>query len=82
LTGTFDSLNPFIIKGSATGFVRGTLIESLMVRSYDEPFTLYGLLARTVETDPDRSYVEFRLDPRARFSDGTAVTAQDVLFSW
>ncbi|MEP9377737.1 extracellular solute-binding protein [Aquabacter sp. CN5-332] len=80
--GTFDSLNPFIVKGSATSFVRGNVVESLMVRSYDEPFTLYGLIARTVETDEARSYVQFALDPRARFSDGTPVTAEDVLFSW
>ncbi len=82
VSGTFDSLNPFIVKGSATPFMRGNVIESLMVRSYDEPFTLYGLLARTVQTDAARSYVEFTIDPRARFSDGTPVTAEDVLFSW
>lgn len=81
-SGTFDSLNPFIVKGSATPFVRGNVVESLMVRSYDEPFTLYGLIARTVETDEDRSYVQFALDPRARFSDGAPVTVEDVLFSW
>ena len=46
------------------------------------PFTLYGLLARSVETDDARSYVTFHLDPRARFSDGQPVTAEDVLFSW
>src|SRR5262249_49142878 len=56
--------------------------ESLMARGYDEPFTLYGLLARTVETDEARSYVTFTLDPSAHFSDGLPVTAQDVLFSW
>ena len=53
-----------------------------MARGEDEPFTLYGLLARTVETDDARSFVTFRLDPRARFSDGKPVTAEDVLFSW
>ncbi len=58
------------------------MLESLLVRSNDEPFTLYGLLAKTVETDDDRSYVTFRLDPKARFSDGQPVLADDVLFSW
>ena len=53
-----------------------------MARGYDEPFTLYGLLARTVETDDARSYVTFKLDPAARFSDGKPVTAEDVIFSW
>jgi peptide/nickel transport system substrate-binding protein len=80
--GTFDSLNPLIVKGLAVQAIRGYVIESLMARGYDEPFTLYGLLARTVETDDARSYVTFRLDPAARFSDGVPVTADDVIFSW
>ena len=53
-----------------------------MARGYDEPFTLYGLLARTVETDAERSYVTFTLNPAARFSDGRPVTPEDVIFSW
>jgi peptide/nickel transport system substrate-binding protein len=80
--GTFDSLNPLIVKGLAVQAIRGYVIESLMARGYDEPFTLYGLLARTVDTDDARSYVTFSLDPAARFSDGTPVTAEDVIFSW
>jgi peptide/nickel transport system substrate-binding protein len=80
--GTFDSLNPFIIKGLAVQHIRGYVIESLMARGYDEPFTLYGLLARTVETDDERSYVTFTLDPAAKFSDGRPVTPEDVIFSW
>jgi peptide/nickel transport system substrate-binding protein len=80
--GTFDSLNPLIVKGLAAHGIRGNVIESLMTRGYDEPFTLYGLLARTIETDDARSYVTFRLNPAARFSDGTPVTADDVVFSW
>jgi peptide/nickel transport system substrate-binding protein len=87
ILGTFDSLNPFIIKGIAAQTVRGSVIggyvvESLMQRGYDEPFTLYGLLARSVETDAARSYVTFTLDPAARFSDGKPVTPDDVLFTW
>jgi peptide/nickel transport system substrate-binding protein len=86
--GTFDSLNPMIVRGIAVQQIvavqqmRGLVIESLMARGNDEPFTLYGLLARRVETDDLRSYVTFHLDPRARFSDGQPVTAEDVLFSW
>ena len=80
--GTFDSLNPLIVQGLALQTVRGYVIESLLARSYDEPFTLYGLLARTVQTDETRSYVTFTLDPAAHFSDGTPVTAEDVVFSW
>ena len=80
--GTFDSINPFIVKGLALSQIRGYVVESLLARGYDEPFTLYGLLARTVETDTDRTYVTFALDPAAKFSDGQPVTAEDVIFSW
>jgi peptide/nickel transport system substrate-binding protein len=82
ILGTFDSLNPLIVRGLAVQQIRGFVIESLMARGYDEAFTLYGLLAKSVETDDRRSYVTFRLDPRARFSDGQPVLAEDVLFSW
>jgi peptide/nickel transport system substrate-binding protein len=88
LLGTFDSLNPLIVRGISVqqvrgqGFERGYVYESLMTRGDDEAFTLYGLLANSVETDEVRSYVTFHLDPKARFSDGQEVTAEDVLFSW
>jgi peptide/nickel transport system substrate-binding protein len=80
--GTFDSLNPFVVKGLAAQNIRGYVVESLLARHYDEPFTLYALLAESVETDDARSFVTFTLDPRARFSDGKPVTADDVIFSW
>jgi peptide/nickel transport system substrate-binding protein len=80
--GTFDSLNPLIVLGLPVQAVRGFVIENLMARGYDEPFTLYGLLARSVETDEARDFVTFGLDPAARFSDGVPVTAADVVFSW
>jgi peptide/nickel transport system substrate-binding protein len=80
--GTFDSLNPLIVQGLAVQPIRGYVVESLMARSYDEPFTLYGLLAQSIETDDARSYVTFTINPAAHFSDGTPVTAEDVVFSW
>jgi peptide/nickel transport system substrate-binding protein len=80
--GTFDSLNPLIVQGLPVQTVRAYVIESLMARGFDEPFTLYGLLARGVETDDARTYVTFSIDPAAHFSDGVPVTAEDVLFSW
>ncbi|MEM1364659.1 MAG: ABC transporter substrate-binding protein, partial [Pseudomonadota bacterium] len=86
--GTFDSLNPFIVK-SATTSARGiwdsayghTVLESLMFRSRDEGFTLYGLLAETVEVDDDRTFIEFQLRPEAKFSDGKPVRPEDVIFT-
>jgi peptide/nickel transport system substrate-binding protein len=81
-TGAFDSLNPYILKGNAPWPIQALTVESLMARSYDEPFTLYGLLAESVETPPDRSWVEFTLRPEARFSDGAPVTVEDVIWSF
>lgn len=80
--GTFDCLNPFIVKGIPAANIRGYVVESLLARGYDEPFTLYGLLADGVETDIPRTYVTFTLNPAARFADGKPVTPADVIFSW
>jgi peptide/nickel transport system substrate-binding protein len=80
--GSFDSLNPLIVRGNAFQPMRNYVIESLLARGFDEPFTLYGLLAEGVATDAARTFVEFRLNPKARFADGKPVTADDVLFSW
>jgi len=79
--GSFDSLNPLIVKGAAADGVREYIYESLLARAYDEPFSLYGLIAESVETPADRSFVEFTLRPEARFSDGTPITVEDVIFS-
>lgn len=79
--GSFDSLNPMIVKGNAGPGIREYVYESLLARSYDEAFSLYGLLAETVETPEDRSSVTFTLNPKARFSDGRPVTVEDVVFS-
>jgi len=81
LLGTFDSLNPFIVRGVPVQQIRTYVVESLLARGNDEAFTLYGLLAKSIETDEDRTYVTFHLDPRARFSDGEPVRAEDVVFS-
>ena len=81
-SGTFDSLNPFILKGTAATGVNVHTVETLMARSIDEPFTLYGLLAESVDTAPDRSWVEFTLRPEAKFSDGSPVTVADVMWSF
>jgi peptide/nickel transport system substrate-binding protein len=87
--GTFDSLNPFIVKGAVpdglwarSAFWGDNVWESLLVRNWDEPFTLYGHLAEFVEVPDDRSWVEFTMNPDARFSDGEPVTAEDVVFSF
>ncbi|MCY0094923.1 extracellular solute-binding protein [Hoeflea ulvae] len=88
VVGTFDSVRPFIVRSMRTharGVVDpefGNLIyETLMQRSQDEPFTLYGLLAETVEWDEDRSFIQYNINPAARWSDGEPVTADDVIFT-
>ncbi len=81
-SGSFDSLNPWILEGRAAQGISGYVTESLMLRSQDEPFTLYGLLAEMIETDESRSWVEFTLREKARFSDGNPVTVADVIWSY
>ena len=81
--GSFDSLNPYNVKALSTaeGLI-GNVFQSLMMRSPDEPFTLYGLIAQTIVTDDARDFVEFRLNPSAHFSDGQKITSEDVLFTF
>ncbi|NKB44225.1 MAG: ABC transporter substrate-binding protein [Alphaproteobacteria bacterium] len=91
---TFDSLNPFILKGlPASGLYRlhqhdylpaivPVIFESLLIGSLDEPFTMYGLIAETIEVPEDRSYVKFQLRREAKFQDGTPITVDDVIFSF
>ncbi|KNX42505.1 Nickel-binding periplasmic protein precursor [Roseovarius tolerans] len=80
--GGFDSLNPFILRGSPPWQLGHLTHETLLGRSWDEPFTLYGLLAESVETDEARTWVEFTLREAARFSDGSPVTVEDVIWSF
>lgn len=80
--GTFDSVNPFIVKGVGASGVNTLVFETVMRRSADEPFTFYPLIAQSIETDANRSFVTFRVNPAARFSDGKPVTAHDIAFSF
>jgi len=82
IQGTFDSLNPLIVIGVAPPAVPEYVLQSLMMRSRDEPFTVYGLVAESVELPEDRSFVTFHLNPKARFSDGHPLTAEDVRFTY
>ncbi|GGO80598.1 ABC transporter [Marinobacterium nitratireducens] len=79
--GTFDSFNPFIIKGTPEDSI-GLIYDSLMAKSDDEPFSEYGLLAESVTVPDDRRWVTFSLRPEARFSDGEPVTPEDVVFTF
>lgn len=85
-TGTFDSLNPFIVRGQPplglnTGYM-SLVYEPLMARNWDEPFALYPQIAASLDMPEDRHSITFNLDPQARWSDGVIVTADDVLFSF
>lgn len=81
-SGGFDSLNPYVRKGTVPWQLPFFTHETLMGRSWDEPFALYGLLAESVEVPKDRSWVAFTLRDGARFSDGSPVTVEDVIFSY
>lgn len=78
--GTFDSLNPFILKGVKAA-ASTSVFDTLTVGSADEAFSVYGLIAETIEVPADRSWVAFKLRPEARFHDGSPVTVEDVIFT-
>ena len=80
--GTFDNFNPYIFKGVAASFVPALTMETLGFSPTDDPFTVYPLLAEKFDLPEDKSYVGFILNDKARFADGTAVTADDVVFSF
>ena len=79
--GSFDSLNPFIVKGTAASGI-GMIYDSLLKQSSDEPFTGYALIASSVKVAEDFSWVSFKINPKARFHDGKNITAKDVKFSF
>lgn len=79
--GTYDSFNPFILKGIAADGI-GLTYGTLMTQSDDEPFTQYGLIAEYIEIPKDRSWVIFHINPKAKFHDNTPITPEDVIFSF
>ncbi len=81
VVGGFDTMNPFILKGTPPAGIRDVMFESLLKRSPEEPFSLYGLIAESLEVAPDRSWVIFNINPKAKWQDGTPITAKDVAFS-
>jgi len=80
--GNFDSFNPYQLKGIPAAGLSELVFESLMEQSLDEPYSLYAHLAEDIEIAPNRLSVTFRISPKARFSNGAPVTAQDVQFSF
>jgi len=83
--GTFDTLNPYAVRGvAAQGLTPplGLVVQSLMMRSADEPFTLYGSIAESIDVPDDRSSVTFRINAKAKFSDGKPITSDDIAFTW
>jgi len=79
---TFDNLNPFILKGTAASGIGSYVFDTLMHASDDEPFSYYAQVAKSIETPKDRAWVAFEIDERARFHDGSPITADDVIFSF
>ncbi|MFN2361343.1 MAG: extracellular solute-binding protein [Marinobacter sp.] len=78
----YDSFNPFVTRGVAAAGLNSYLYDTLLESSDDEPFSAYGLIAESIETPEDRSYVIFNLRDEARFQDGEPITAEDVKFSF
>jgi len=83
-TGSFDSINPYILQGTGVrrAVIENRFYETLIIQSNDEPFTVYGCLAETIETDEARTYVAYKLHDSAKWSDGTPLTVDDVIFSF
>jgi microcin C transport system substrate-binding protein len=80
--GTFDSMHPYIVKGRASHLAVQFLFENLMTSVADDPDAMYGLIAETIEYPENRQWALFNLRPEAKFSDGTPVTAEDVVFTY
>ena len=80
--GTFDSTNPFIVKGRSAYGIKDFVFESLLSRNYSEPFSLYGLIAEQITYPKNRKWIEFHINENAKFSDGVDLKASDVFFSF
>ncbi|MDA3785988.1 MAG: ABC transporter substrate-binding protein, partial [Deltaproteobacteria bacterium] len=79
--GSFDKFNPYTLKGAAPDGMSELVFETLTISSMDETFARYGLIAKEMELAADKKSILITLDPRARFSDGTPLTTEDVKFS-
>ncbi len=79
---TFDSLNPFILKGVPAPAINNMIYDTLMTQSFDEPQTFYPLIAKSVELADDKSKITYHLNEQAKFSDGSPLTVNDVIFSF
>jgi microcin C transport system substrate-binding protein len=79
--GTFDSLNPYIVAGTPPQGI-GLVFESLTQDSIGEPSTAYGLIAESITVPSDNSWVEYTLNPKAKWHDGKPITPEDVIFSF
>ena len=79
---TFDSMNPFILKGLAAPGLTGFVYQTLMAPSYDEPQSYYALIADSVTLSPDHKTADFTINPAAKWDDGTSITADDVVWSF
>jgi len=79
--GTYDTLNPFILKGVAAAGI-GQIFDTLLTQAADEPASSYGLIAESVQLAPDRTWALFTLRPEARFQDGSRITPDDVVWTF
>ena len=78
--GSFDTLNNFILKGSPAANL-SQVHDSLLIQSYDEPFTMYGLIAETITVPKDRSWVIFKIRKEAKFHDGSPIRVEDIIWT-
>ena len=78
--GSFDTLNNFILKGSPAANL-SQIHDSLLVQSYDEPFTMYGLIAESINVPEDRSWIIFKIRKEAKFHDGSPITVEDIIWT-
>src|SRR3546814_1607464 len=82
VVGSFDSLNPFIVLGRPAAGLTEYVFPTLMARSWDEPFTLYGYVAETVRAPEDRTWIEFQVHPAARFAEDPPSPLENVSFTY